>query len=322
MYGPTETTVWSTCSRIVNTQELITIGGPIANTQIHVLDEHAKPCPIGVAGEIFIGGDGVTQGYLNRPELTAERFVVDPFSSLPGARLYRTGDRGRWRPDGTIEHLGRLDFQVKVRGHRIELGEIESTLATHPEVNRSVVIVREDRPGDARLVAYIVAKQDMPAISTLRDHLRASLPDYMVPQHFEQLAAIPLLPNGKVNRHALPEPKALAMAPAASASLPQTEEEKIIAQVWQELLGVDQITASDNFFDLGGHSLLAMRAVTEINRRLNTQLTVRQMIFGSLSQLAQADKASPVAPSASDAPPQRAAKETGWIRKIVGKLLS
>lgn len=322
MYGPTETTVWSTCTRIVNTQELITIGGPIANTQIHVLDEHTKPCPIGVAGEIFIGGDGVTQGYLNRPELTAERFVVDPFSSLLGARLYRTGDRGRWRPDGTIEHLGRLDFQVKVRGHRIELGEIESTLATHPEVNRSVVIVREERPGDARLVAYIVAKHEMPAISALRDHLRASLPDYMVPQHFEPLAGIPLLPNGKVNRHALPEPKASAMAPAASASLPQTEEEKVIAQVWQELLGVDQITASDNFFDLGGHSLLAMRAVTEINRRLHTQLTVRQMIFGSLSQLAQADKVSSVAPSASDAPPQRAAKETGWIRKIVGKLLS
>ncbi|MDO9235408.1 MAG: amino acid adenylation domain-containing protein [Aquabacterium sp.] len=322
MYGPTETTVWSTCARIVNTQELITIGGPIANTQIHVLDEHAKLCPIGVAGEIFIGGDGVTQGYLNRPELTAERFVVDPFGSLPGARLYRTGDRGRWRPDGTIEHMGRLDCQIKVRGHRIELGEIESILATHPEVNRSVVIVREDSPGDARLVAYIVVQRDMLAISTLRDHLRVSLPDYMVPQHFEQLAFIPLLPNGKVNRHALPVPKALTIAPAASTSLSQTEEEKVIAQVWQELLGVDQIMGSDNFFDLGGHSLLAMRAVTEINRRLQTQLTVRQMIYGSLAQLAQAEKVSPVAPSNSNVPPQTAAKETGWIRKMVSKLLT
>ncbi|MDE2078737.1 MAG: non-ribosomal peptide synthetase, partial [Burkholderiales bacterium] len=317
------TTVWSTCARIDSADRLITIGQPIANTQIHVLDPHGQPCPIGVAGEIHIGGDGVTTGYLKRPELTAERFLPDPFRSEPGARLYRTGDRGRWRADGSIEHLGRLDFQVKVRGHRIELGEIETALAHCPGVSRCVVIVREDRPGDARLVAYIVPTGDMPAVQLLRDHLRASLPDYMVPQHFEAITAIPLLPNGKVNRHALPEPMMVHASPASSAELPQTEEERVIAEVWGNLLGVDAIHTADNFFDLGGHSLLAMRAVTEINRRLQMQLTVRQLIFASLAQLAKAERgAVTLQDVVAETQQPSTPTSSGWIRKLVGKLLS
>ena len=322
MYGPTETTVWSTCARIASAEALITIGRPIANTQIQVLDAHGKPCPIGVPGEIYIGGDGVTQGYLKRPELTAERFLADPFRNEPGARLYRTGDRGRWRPDGTIEHLGRLDFQVKVRGHRIELGEIETALAHCPGVARNVVIVREDRPGDARLVAYIVPTDTMPSAQALREHLRASLPDYMVPQHFEALDAIPLLPNGKVNRHALPQPQAAHAAPAGlTVQAPQSEEEKVIAEVWSQLLGVDQINTADNFFDLGGHSLLAMRAIAEINQRLNMTLTVRQLIFSSLAQLAGSPRTASAAPQQAETSSPAPTTESGWLRKLVGKLL-
>lgn len=325
MYGPTETTVWSTCGRIQSADQPITIGQPIANTQVHVLDPHGQPCPIGVPGEIAIGGDGVALGYLNRPELTAERFIADPFRNEPGARLYRTGDRGRWRTDGVLEHLGRLDNQVKVRGHRIELGEIESALAQHPEVIRAVVTVREDRPGDARLVAYIVPASTMPAASALRDHLRSSLPDYMVPQHFEAIDTIPLLPNGKVNRQALPAPRLNDEAPSAAVQAPQTEAERVIAEVWATLLGTDQISTTDNFFDLGGHSLLAMRAITDINRRLGSQLTVRQLIFSSLGQLAQAQAQANLTPSEPVAaladPVTSPPDDRGWLRKLVGKLL-
>ncbi|MGC4395766.1 amino acid adenylation domain-containing protein, partial [Hydrogenophaga sp. T2] len=289
MYGPTETTVWSTCWRVTGT-EGISIGTPIANTTVQILDARLQPCPIGVPGEICIGGEGVTLGYLQRAELTAERFVPDPLR--PGQRLYRTGDRGRWRADGLLEHQGRMDFQVKVRGYRIELGEIETALTAHPAITRAVVIVREDRPGDQRLVAYLVSEGEMPAVQALRDHLRGSLPDYMVPQHFVGLDAIPLLPNGKINRHALPAPAAEAHSGGerdeAGFIAPSTPTELELAAIWARLLGVERVGSADNFFNLGGHSLLAMRAVAEINSRLNTRITVRQMIFDNLGQIARA----------------------------------
>ena len=287
MYGPTETTVWSTCWRVLDPQRGISIGRPIANTQVHILDERLQPCPIGVPGELFIGGAGITSGYLHRPELTAERFIQDPLQ--PGVTLYRTGDRARWRHDGTLEHLGRLDFQVKVRGHRIELGEIESALALHPAIARTVVIVREDTPGDARLVAYFVSRGTAPAAADLREHLRTSLPEYMLPQHFVPLADIPLLPNGKINRHALPAPAAASVADSADrpgVTAPRSPAEIAIAAVWQNLLGVERLSVTDNFFDLGGHSLLAMRAVIDIEKATGTRVNVRRLIFESLEQIA------------------------------------
>jgi len=284
MYGPTETTVWSTCCRVTSARA-IAIGRPIANTQVHVLDARLQPCPIGVPGEVYIGGDGVTLGYLDRPELTAERFVDDPFR--PGFTMYRTGDRGRWRHDGQLEHQGRLDFQVKVRGHRIELGEIESGLAAHPQVARALVIVREDQPGDVRLVAYVVARDTAPDADALREHLRANLPEYMLPQHVVFLDAIPLLPNGKTNRHALPVPSSQADAlDDRSIVAPRNDAEQAVADIWKSLIGVDRVGVNDNFFDLGGHSLLAMRAVIEIEKRLGVRLNVRRLIFETLAQVA------------------------------------
>ena len=298
MYGPTETTVWSTCWRVTQPESGISIGRPIANTQVHVLDANGEVCPIGVIGEIYIGGAGVALGYLHRPELTAERFVANPFR--PGAKLYRTGDRGRWRHDGLLDHQGRLDHQVKVRGHRIELGEIEATLASHPQVSQAVVIVREDRPGDVRLVAYVIGSGEPAAPSTLREHLRGTLPEYMLPQHYVRLDMMPLLPNGKLDRHALPVPAIeVGRQKTEAEDAPRTPLESAIAGVWQELLGVPQVGPHDNFFDLGGHSLLAMRAVHEIEKRTHIKLTLGRLIFESLGQLSSTEaldaKVSPVA---------------------------
>ncbi len=299
MYGPTETTVWSTCWRVEKPESGISIGRPIANTQVHVLDEAGRPCPIGVPGEIYIGGDGVAIGYLNRPELTAERFVADPFRAAAGeagARMYRTGDLGRWRHDGLLEHQGRLDHQVKIRGFRIELGEIEVNLASNDGVARAIVIAREDTPGDTRIVAYIVPRGAMPSAAELREHVRTMLPQYMVPQHFVHLEAVPLLPNGKLDRSKLPKPgNAVEEAKAAPAAL-ETDLERGIAEVWQRLLNIDSVGRSDNFFDLGGHSLLAMRAVSEIETSLGVVLSPRRLIFETLAQLAAAPGEAALAP--------------------------
>ncbi|HEX3140478.1 MAG TPA: amino acid adenylation domain-containing protein, partial [Rhizobacter sp.] len=287
MYGPTETTVWSTCWKVEKPEEGIFIGRPIANTQIHVLDEHQQRCSIGVSGEIYIGGEGVTLGYLKRPELTAERFIADPFSGVEGAKLYRTGDRGRWRHDGLLEHLGRLDFQVKVRGYRIELGEIESNLVTHPSVTRSVVIVREDQPGDARLVAYVVPGAAKPEAGVLRAHLRLSLPEYMLPQHVVQIDGIPLLPNGKINRQALPPPVEAADSHDLVHEGAGNDTEMAMAEIWQSLLGVARVGVTDNFFELGGHSMLVLRLMVQIEKRFGRKVplsalmeapTVRQLV--------------------------------------------
>src|SRR5690606_2050826 len=270
LYGPTETTVWSTCTRILPGRDGtpdIHIGRPIANTHVWILDERGELCPRGVPGEICIGGEGVALGYLGRPELTAERFVADRYdpAARRGARVYRTGDRGRWRADGQLEHHGRLDVQVKVRGHRIELGEIEANLAAHPAVARVVVMAREDRPGDVRLVAYGVLNAghalDEAAMSA---YLRDRLPDYMVPQHFVPLPAIPLLPNGKVDRKALPAPQSGPRATDPGRA-PHGETEQRVAGLMAEVLGVPEVGAEDDFFASGGHSLLAARLVSRLS---------------------------------------------------------
>ncbi len=277
MYGPTETTVWSTCSHVTGIGSSISIGRPIANTSVWIFDEQRQLCPIGVPGEIWIGGNGVTLGYLNRPDLTADKFIPDPLSESPGAWLYRTGDRGRWRADGLLEHLGRLDFQVKVRGYRIELGEIEVSLALHPDVARAVVIAREDRPGDVRLVAYLVAQPGTTlAEGTLKAHLKTILPDYMIPQHYVTLPAIPCLPNGKVDRKTLPAPH----APARSASdyvAPRTELEKAVMIEMEASLGLPGISVHDDFFELGGHSLLAAQLTSRLNRSLKINISMRTL---------------------------------------------
>jgi amino acid adenylation domain-containing protein len=277
MYGPTETTVWSTCARISDTSNGISIGKPIANTTVYILDAQKNLCPVGVPGELCIGGEGVTLGYWNRPELTAERFIPDPFGTAPGAMLYRTGDRARWRNDGTLEHLGRLDFQVKLRGYRIELGEIETAIARHPAIRETVVIVREDAPGDQRLVAYLVAENppaDLP--EQLRALLRTVLPEYMVPAYFVSMDALPLTANAKLDRKALPAPERSASQQAAYVA-PRTPTEEILAGIWAELLGLEQrVGIEENFFELGGHSLLAMRMVSRVRQALSVELPLHE----------------------------------------------
>lgn len=270
MYGPTETTVWSTCWALPRSRDGIRIGRPIANTEVLVLDDALKPCPIGVAGEIFIGGDGVATGYWRRPELTAERFVM-----IDGGRFYRTGDRGRWRNDGTLEHLGRLDFQIKLRGYRIELGEIEAKLIQHEAVERAVVLVREDEPGDVRLVAYVVLTNGASIeAKELRKSLRSDLPEYMLPNHIVNLPAIPLLPNGKIDRRALPRPQVERRVAKVAAS-PATATELAVLKAMEGVLNVRDLSCDDDFFAAGGHSLLAARLVARLNQLFDRKLPLR-----------------------------------------------
>ena len=274
LYGPSETTTYSTFV-LREPGESATIGKPIANTEIYLLDPHGNPVPARVAGELCIGGEGVARGYLNRPELTAERFVPDPFSRRPGARLYRTGDFARYRHDGNIEYLGRADSQVKLRGFRIELPEIEAVLSRHENVREAAVVVREDRPGDRRLVAYVTSRDGELPVADLKTLIERHLPHYMLPEAFVVLPALPLTPNGKVDRQALPEPECDG-GPAAFEP-PCTPIETALAQVWAEVLGVPRVGRNDNFFDLGGHSLLAAQLIGKINRALAIELTLRQL---------------------------------------------
>ena len=277
-YGPTETTVWSTLWRAHDPRAGITIGRPIANTTVHVLDEQGSPCPLGVPGELYIGGDGVTLGYLHRPELNAERFLADPFSGDATARMYRTGDRGRWLAKGELEHLGRLDFQVKIRGYRIELGEIEAALADLPTVARAVVMAREDRPGDVRLVAYVVPAEGMDLETVdLCPPLRQRLPDYMIPQHFVAMAAIPLLPNGKIDRKSLPAPVQPVIEARQDRRAPQTDTERRVAAAMEAILALPGLDVRDNFFALGGHSLLAAQLTARLNREFSIGLSFRTL---------------------------------------------
>ncbi|HEY0859109.1 MAG TPA: amino acid adenylation domain-containing protein, partial [Albitalea sp.] len=262
LYGPTETTIqvlsWTHPGK---TPAVVPLGRPIANSRIYVLDSHLQPVPIGVAGEVYIGGVCVSRGYLNRPQLTAERYLPDPFSAEPGARMYKSGDLARWLPDGNVEFLGRNDHQVKVRGFRIELGEIESRLMEHPGVREATVLAREDEPGDKRLAAY-VAGTDLDA-EVLRTHLSQSLPDYMVPAAYVVLDALPLTPNGKVDRKALPAPDARAYGQRGYEA-PQGEVEEALAHIWSELLQIERVGRHDDFFELGGHSLLAVKVISRM----------------------------------------------------------
>jgi amino acid adenylation domain-containing protein len=266
-YGPAETTVFSTTYvEIGNRSRNTPIGRPLANTRTYILDAHGEPVPVGVTGELYIGGAGVARGYLNRPELTAARFVKDPFCMEAGARMYRTGDLGRWLADGNIEFLGRNDFQVKIRGFRIELGEIEARLSEHEWVQEAAVLAREDTPGDKRLVAYYTAReQNSVEAHALRAHLAAKLPEYMVPAAYVRLESLPLTPNGKLDRKALPAPEGDAYV-VRQYEAPQGAIEELLAGIWAELLNQERVGRHDNFFELGGHSLLAVTLVERLAR--------------------------------------------------------
>uniref|UniRef100_UPI001E4A91AC condensation domain-containing protein n=1 Tax=Pseudomonas syringae TaxID=317 RepID=UPI001E4A91AC len=281
-YGPTE------CSDVVAWHRLVDdidcyrssvfpIGRPIANTRIYLLDTHGQPVPIGVSGEIHIGGAGVARGYLNLPELTAERFLDDPFSAEPAARMYKSGDLGRWLADGNIEYLGRNDDQVKLRGFRIELGEIESKLSECPGVREAVVLVREQRPGDKRLVAYLTAPEGVElSAAQLREQLSQGLAEYMIPSAFVTLARFPLTPNGKLDRRALPAPEDDAYA-SRDYEAPAGDVEHALAEIWQVLLGLERVGRHDHFFELGGHSLLAVQLVSRLRQRFEVEVALRDV---------------------------------------------
>ncbi|AUH53611.1 non-ribosomal peptide synthetase [Chromobacterium sp. ATCC 53434] len=278
VYGPTESTVYATYHRCLTDQAgVLPIGRPLPNIRAYILDVDLQPAPLGVAGELHIGGPGVTDGYLNRPELTAQRFVADPFGGVAGARLYKTGDLGRWLADGSIEYLGRNDFQVKIRGFRIELGEIEARLAACAGVTEAVVLAREDASGDKRLVAYLTAGPGAALeAAVLRAELARDLAEYMIPSAFVVLEAFPLTPNGKLDRKALPAPDG-ALQSSREYEAPQGETETALAAIWSALLGVERIGRRDNFFELGGHSLLAVSMVARAARQLGASLALRQV---------------------------------------------
>ena len=295
MYGPTETTIWSAVGKIESGPGLITIGQPIANTQLHILDPKLKPVPTGVPGELHIGGLGLARGYRNRPELTAEKFVPDPFSSEPGARLYKTGDVARVRA-GQIEVQGRIDHQVKIRGYRIELGEIEARLAEFPAIKETVVVAHEVVPGRKQLVAYFVLHSEVAAsphalapaqlAAELRDFLKKNLPDYMIPSFFEALAAMPLTPNGKIDRKALPAPKVEEAQASKPYVAPQGPIETKLAEIWEEILGRERVGMQDNIFEIGGDSLLIFRIAARATEA-SLPLTVRQFFqYRTIAELA------------------------------------
>jgi amino acid adenylation domain-containing protein len=279
MYGPTETTVWSTAGRVQNPEgQEISIGRPIANTEVYVLDPDFRLCPIGVEGDLFIGGLGVSLGYVNLPAMTAERFLPDTFMRQDAnARIYRTGDRARWRNDGTLVHLGRSDTQVKLRGYRIELSEIEAVFARHPQVARAVAMVRDIKPGDPRLVAYVVARGEEPSPDALRQHLARLLPDYMVPQHIVLIDALPLLVSGKIDGKKLASIPIKATS-SGSITAPRSQEEQAVWGIWRDILGVDNFGVHENFFELGGHSMLAVRMVNRMQAEVNQTCTI-PMLF-------------------------------------------
>ena len=288
LYGPTETTIWSTVERVHTDDDPISIGKPIDNTRVYILNGDT-PAPIGIAGEICIGGDGVAIGYQGQPELTAARFQSAPFVKDATARIYRTGDLGRWGKDGRLYHLGRMDHQVKIRGFRIELGEIETVLRTHPAVREAIIADRDAGPSDTRLVAYVIyARGHEPTTSEMRGYLRLQLPDYMVPSLIVTLDSLPLTPNGKIDRNALPNPFAGVSLLSSANDEPAPGKEELIAGIWRELLKIDRVGPNDNFFDIGGHSLLALRVVAQIEKRTGTRLDPRILFFQTLRQIAAA----------------------------------
>lgn len=309
-YGPTENTVWTTCTLIEGVAQtavcasLTSIGRPIADMQVYLLNDYSQPVPIGVPGELFIGGNGLARGYLNRPELTVEKFVPNSFSAEPGKRLYRTGDLARYRSDGKIEFLGRLDHQVKLRGFRVELGEIETVLSQHPNVAQAVVMIREDRPGDKRLVAYITAEGGMPSANEVRKFLQLSLPDYMVPSAFVLLEAMPLTPNKKVDRQALPAPDYSGSGAVTQFAEPLDPVEDLLANIWARVLGLKNIGVHDNFFERGGHSLLATQVMSRIREAFHVELPLRALFESpTIADLAETLEAVIQAQQGLHAPP-------------------
>jgi amino acid adenylation domain-containing protein len=277
-YGPTETTVWSAFHHFRSPEEPVVVGRPLANQQIYILDKDLQPVPVGVAGEIHIGGDGVAAGYLAQPELTAAKFVPDPFTTKPGATIYKTGDLGRFLTDGRIEFQGRADHQVKIRGYRIELGEIEAALGKHPAVQECVVVAREDVPGDKRLVGYVIpATEQNVNVAELRAWVKDRLPEYMVPVAIVEMRRFPLSPNGKVDRRKLPAPEYTRPELENEYQGARTPAEEIISTIWAEVLKLDQIGVHDNFFELGGHSLLATQVVSRIRQVFQIDLPLRAL---------------------------------------------
>ena len=291
-YGPTETVV-GCCVYEVPAGSFpsgpVPIGRPIANTELYILDRHRQPVPIGVPGELYIGGMGLARGYLNSPELTADKFIDHPFSSEPKARLYKTGDLVRYRPDGTIEYLGRLDDQVKIRGFRIELGEIEAALLAHAAIEQAVVLAREDTPGDKRLVAYLVcAPGQTLQVESLRSQLQQQLPAYMVPSAFVLLNTLPLTSNGKVDRRALPDPDQSRPDLEKAFAAPSTRSEEVLAKIWANLLKLKRVGINDNFFDLGGHSLLAAKLMSQIEKAFGKRFSLSAIFHApTIEQLAE-----------------------------------
>ncbi|MCW9096450.1 MAG: amino acid adenylation domain-containing protein, partial [Ignavibacteriaceae bacterium] len=289
MYGPTETTVWSAVKKIEPEDDAVYIGPPIANTQFYILDNELNPVPIGVPGELLIGGEGLARGYLNRPELTDEKFISNPFGES-GSRLYRTGDLARYKSNGDIEFLGRLDHQVKIRGFRIELGEIENVLSEHTAIKDVAVNAWSDASGDKKLVAYYISESgETIQVSDFREFLRHKLPDYMIPSFFVRMDEFPLTPNKKIDRKALPAPDVSEVSTAEKYVPPRDELERELASIWQKILGVKAIGINDNFFDLGGHSLLAAQLFAQIEKRMGKNLPLALLFQApTIAQLAEA----------------------------------
>jgi len=299
MYGPTETTIWSSVYKVQGDEaRILPIGRPIANTSFYILDQDRQPVAVGSEGELYIGGEGLARGYFERPELTSEKFVSDPFSDRPQARMYRSGDLVRSREDGNVEYLGRLDHQIKIRGFRIELGEIEAVLDQHSDVLRSVVVAQEESCGDKRLIAYVVMNTESEASAAqLREHARKQLPDYMIPAAIVQLATLPLTPNGKVDRKALPAPQATDFASDVNYVAPRNPIERKLVMLWEATLGIHPIGVRTSFFDLGGRSLLAARLFTKISRVFGRDLPLATLFRAStIEQLAAELGQSPDAP--------------------------
>ncbi|HUQ34165.1 MAG TPA: non-ribosomal peptide synthetase, partial [Pyrinomonadaceae bacterium] len=282
LYGPAENTTlttWHPVETVPAEATSIPLGRPVANTQVYILDTELQPVPVGVAGEIYIGGDGLARGYPGRAELTAEKFIPNPFCYEAGARLYRTGDLGRYLATGEIEFLGRRDYQVKIRGFRVELEEIEASLKRYSGLKDAVVVMNENAPDDKQLVAYLVAEDEgaMPSTSELRAHLRDRLPSYMIPNVFVTLDRLPLTANGKVDRRALPAPVSAWPEEDERYIAPQTEMEHRVVAVWREVLGAERIGVHDNFFDLGGHSLLIVRVHNKLRETLHREIPIVEL---------------------------------------------
>jgi surfactin family lipopeptide synthetase A len=314
-YGPTEATVVATSTELTAADlqdEELSIGKPIRNSRAYVLDNRGQPVPAGVTGELHLAGAGLAEGYFEQPDLTAERFVPDPFACEPGGRMYKSGDLARYRSDGNIEYVGRVDQQVKFRGYRIELEEIESVLCREDAVQDAAVLLREDTPGHPRLVAYVIASQAGITADELKSALADRLPAYMVPSLTVFLDALPLTPHGKLDRKALPEPEERREATFDQSSQPSSDLEIKLAAIWSEVLEVESIGLQDNFFDLGGHSLLLMPVISEVKKQLGVELDPGDLVLPTLRQLVGLCEER----IANPPPP----KQRGWVRRIMGSL--